>query len=240
MKADFKVVLLSTDTTHHLYYAWRLSEAVQLEAIVLEGAAPAPPFDTTHPFEVRRDAHERESLLAGCKAGFVDLAETYRFDSLNEDDSLRLLGDISPEVLLVFGTRRLSEHATRTAGAACLNLHGGNPEKYRGLDSHLWAIYHRDFDSLMTTLHVVDSELDTGDIVLQAELPLTRSTQLHELRGVNTTLCVELSVLALWSLQSRGRLPRRKQLERGRYYSYMPAALKQTCLSNFAMYTADL
>ena len=28
-------------------------------------------------------------------------------------------------------------------------------QKYRGLDSHYWSIYHKDFESLVTTLHRV-------------------------------------------------------------------------------------
>ena len=49
------------------------------------------------------------------------------------------------------------------------NLHGGDPEKYRGLDSHYWSIYHNDFKSLITTLHKVRPILDTGEIVLQGK-----------------------------------------------------------------------
>ena len=46
-----------------------------------------------------------------------------------------------------------------------INLHGGDPEKYRGLDSHLWSIYHEDWASLVSTLHVVSKDLDAGDSI---------------------------------------------------------------------------
>ena len=42
---------------------------------------------------------------------------------------------------------------------------------YRGLDSDLWAIYHRDYKNIGVTIHMVDSELDTGEILYQENTP---------------------------------------------------------------------
>lgn len=231
-------VLLTTDTTHHLYYAWKLSERHPLAAIVVEGRAVTPPFEVRHPFEDRRDEYEREVLLAGCPGTLADLAPTTLVDSIG--DAEVLLRELAPDVALVFGTGRLPLEIARVPAVACLNLHGGNPEAYRGLDTHLWAVYHRDFANLVTTLHHVDEGLDTGDIVLQSALPLARASELHELRAVNAGVCVELSVLALESLRSTASVPSRKQLRRGRYYSFMPAALKERCLANFDERVAGL
>ncbi len=121
-----------------------------------------------------------------------------------------------------------------------LNLHGGDPENYRGLDSHLWAIYHRDFEALVTTLHFVTSELDDGDIVGQMRVPLRSGMALHQLRAANTEVCVELTVSALEALRSRGVLDARRQLRCGRYYSFMPTPLKELCNRRFATHTSRL
>jgi methionyl-tRNA formyltransferase len=119
-------------------------------------------------------------------------------------------------------------------------LHGGHPEEYRGLDSHLWAIYHEDFNNLVTTLHHVDPELDAGDVVLQEQLALTPGMELWQLRAVNTRACVRLCALALASLTQFDWLPARKQVTAGRYYSFMPAEFKAICIKKFAKYTAAL
>ena len=37
-------------------------------------------------------------------------------------------------------------------------------EKYRGLDSHLGALWHRDYSELKTCLHQLSDTLDDGDI----------------------------------------------------------------------------
>ena len=43
-----------------------------------------------------------------------------------------------------------------------INVHRGIINKYRGLDSDLWAIYHKDLDNIGVTIHKVDENLDTG------------------------------------------------------------------------------
>jgi methionyl-tRNA formyltransferase len=159
---------------------------------------------------------------------------------VNDDEGVTALRKLSPDVVLVFGTGKILPSVIEVAQVACLNLHGGNPEAYRGLDTHLWAIYHSDFDNLVTTLHHVDAQLDTGEIVFQSQLHLTKDSKLHELRSINTEVCIDISLLALTSLQSRGSLPSRKQIDMGRYYSFMPTVLKEICLKKFERHVAQL
>lgn len=235
-----KIVLLTTDTTHHTYYAWKLSEHFTLQAIWVETRCWTPRFETFHPFEALRDAYERDTLLANIKSTLADLADTRVFESANSHESIAALQALSPDVMVVFGTGKLITQVIGVPSVACLNLHGGNPEQYRGLDTHLWAIYHQDFDNLVTTLHHIDAELDTGEIIYQAQLRLKRDSKLHELRAINTEACISLSLLALSGLQSTGSLPSRKQLTRGRYYSSMPSVLKEDCLRKFERHVAKL
>jgi methionyl-tRNA formyltransferase len=231
-----RIALLTTDTPHHTFYAWRLAERYPLAGIVVETDTLAAPFDVAHPFEERRDAYERETLLRDL--GPLDtVAPTQTVRSANE--AVEDLRGLAPDVVLVFGTGLLGQPLL-DAAPVCLNLHGGNPEEYRGLDTHLWAIYHRDWENLVTTLHIADEGLDTGDIVLQAALSLHARMGLHELRGVNTRACVDLTLGALDALAAGGPLPRRRQARRGRYYSFMPAVLKDRCVSNFDSYVASL
>jgi methionyl-tRNA formyltransferase len=235
-----KTVLLTTDTIHHRYFAWRLAERHGLSAIFVETSHPDPPFETAHSFESLRDNYERHTLLGGRAASFPEFAETHECPSLNAANCVSHLSSLAPDVAIVFGTGKLAPPVINAARTACLNLHGGNPEEYRGLDSHLWAIYHRDWDNLVTTLHHVDAELDTGDIVSQTRLGLQRNMQLHQLRAINTKACIDLVVGALDALLNTAFLPRRRQLKRGRYYSFMPHVLKASCVGNFDRHTRNL
>jgi len=234
------VVLLTTATPHHTYYAWQLNKHFPLKAIVLETEGLSPPFETAHPFEIDRDAYEKEVLLAGFGGAIDDITEVRSVRSANEPAAISALQQIAPDIILVFGTRKLKMPIVETAKVACLNLHGGNPEFYRGLDTHLWAIYHGEFEQLVTTIHYVDSRLDNGNIIFEDQLNIQASTELYQLRAINTKICVNLSLLALESLNYRGLLPNRKQVRQGRYYSFMPAVLKEECLKKFRRYVRKL
>ena len=149
---------------------------------------------------------------------------------------MRALKKENPDMVLVFGTGLLKEHLIRVCPNNTYNLHGGDPESYRGLDSHLWAIYHRDFSSLVTTLHRLDTSLDTGDIILQGQIPLTQGMGLYMLRAVNTQLCVQLAVATIDMCSRYGNVVSRRQRQAGRYYSSMPSTLKSICCKNFEKY----
>jgi len=235
-----RVGLLTTDTTHHRYYAWKLAERFPLSAIFLETRSLRMPFDTAHPFELQRDEYEQDEWLRDCPVKYSDLAPSSAAHSFNDPETVEAIRATHPDVLLVFGSGKLHPPVISVPGVAMLNLHGGNPEQYRGLDTHLWAIYHNDFANLVTTLHHVDQELDTGDLVAQGQLRFPRGTGLHQLRAINTGVCVDLSVLALSALDTTGRVPSRSQVSQGRYYSAMPAVLKDICVRKFDRYSASL
>ena len=161
-------------------------------------------------------------------------------ESINAPAASASVAAVDPEVALVFGTRKLAPGLVGLARTACLNLHGGNPEEYRGLDTHLWAIYHGDFANLVTTLHYVDNGLDTGMRVAHQALAIERGTKLHQLRAVNTCACVQLASAAL-DVVAGGSRPMGAPLARaGRYYSFMPAVLKEVCVRKFERYASTL
>jgi len=233
MRSHLKTVLLTTDTTHHQYFSLKIDELFPWQAIFLETKHFTAPFDTFHNFEKKRDEYEREFLLSDCSQSFPDRAEIYRYDSLNSEKAISTLNELSPDVIIIFGTGKLCPSVINSAKIACLNLHGGNPEQYRGLDTHLWAIYHQDFNNLVTTLHYVNDSLDTGEIIFQSHLPLSKESKIYQLRSINTRVCIELSTLALSVLKNQQTLPCRKQVINGRYYSFMPTVIKENCVKKF-------
>ncbi len=235
-----RLVLLTTDTPHHRYFAWQVSQQFPFAAIVVESGAVRPPFETVHPFEDERDDYERRVLLGGNPCELTDVASVLQVENIAGDDALGQVQDLKPDIVMVFGTRRIREPLPSLARVACLNLHGGNPEEYRGLDSHLWSIYHRDFANLVTTLHHVDAGLDTGSIVAQRSLTLGRAMPLSELRALTTRACVQMTVDALATVNACGTLPAVPQRRIGRYYSFMPSVLKTDCITKFSRHVSSL
>ncbi len=235
-----KLVILTTETLHHCYFVREVTATNPVDLVVIERDHPIAPFDTHHAFEDQRDAHERATWFGDGCASVVEFAETLEVKSANDPDAADSLRRIQPEVIVVFGTAKLSRAVIETCPHGIVNLHGGDPEHYRGLDSHLWAIYHGEFEHLQVTLHRVNERLDDGDIVAQHPLPLHRGMGIHELRRARSEVWVDVVRTALEQWDRDGRFASRPQRQRGRYYSFMPAVLKELCRRKFEAYTRDL
>lgn len=220
------VILLTSDTPHHLLYAWKIRE--DLDAIVLETRKPVFPYETHAPLDSQMAAYER-SLLKGGPQVFEDLdVRMLRFHDVN--DAAPQIREMNSELAISFGTGRIGPEL-RSIPKYCLNLHGGNPEAYRGLDSHLWAIWHEDLENLETTLHYVNGDWDDGDIVCRTKLkPFIDDPHLFALRAANVDACVRLT---LWAVDYGKQYACTAQSQRGRYYSAMPAVLKDVCVRKF-------
>jgi methionyl-tRNA formyltransferase len=86
--------------------------------------------------------------------------------------------------------------------------------------------------------HHLESGLDLGDIVDQSPVAIQRGMAIHELRMANTRACVELVQAALARVERGDALPGRRQKSKGRYYSFMPAVLKETVARHFDDYVS--
>lgn len=232
-------IVLTTDTSHHTWFVRELSRVYPRLVVVEETETVRPRFEAGHPFEARRDAYERDRFALG-SASLADVCDPHRFASINDPAAVKCVEAVADGLVIDFGTRKLDRPILASCAGRAVNLHGGDPEEYRGLDSHLWAIYHRDWNALVTTLHLLAPELDTGDVVLQGRIPLRRGMELHELRAENTVLCLQLVLASLSMYERLGSLIHRPQRRPGRYYSFMPAPLKAICATRFSAHTATL
>lgn len=233
-----RIALLTTDTDHHAWFAHRLAERHGVVGALVETRPVVASFPTHHPFEDRRADHERETLRP--PGGIAAVCPVVEVASVNDPDAIAALIALRPDIAIVYGTGILRESVIAVPALACLNLHGGDPERYRGLDSHLWSLYHDDPAGLVACLHHVDVGIDTGDIVATTAIGVGPGTGAHELRALTARACVGLAALAVEAAQEDGRVPGRPQSRRGRYYSFMPAELKERAVRSLARHVATL
>lgn len=239
IKNELSTVVLTTDTTHHRYFVHQLRKRFVVSSVIIENTSVNPYLQINQNFtnlqtEFEISHWENTNLLP-----FSDYVETLSVTNVNNALSLDYIKHKKPAFIILFGTRKVSMKVVELAEIGCINLHGGNPQYYRGLDSHLWAIYHRDWNNLTVTLHYVDHELDSAPIILQSDLPIFKNMKLHQLRASTTEVCVKLTELALLSQYNLGWIPSSRQYLKGRYYSAMPNELRTICISRFDSYTKE-
>lgn len=229
-----KILILTTNTPHHNYFIRKIQDLCDQLFVVYETTSIIPVYPTYHPFEDLRETFEKK--LWGAKSFALDLATTPNVtcvENINDITDLDYLYN-GIDVCIVFGTRRIKTATIEILPSITVNLHGGDPQLYRGLDSHLWALWHRDILGLKTCLHHLHPQLDTGDIIAMKKLDISSLNDLSELRALNTKACIELSRNFLDSLHIKDPIEATRQEQVGRYYSFMPADLKDVVAKTFA------
>ena len=121
-----------------------------------------------------------------------------------------------------------------------MNLHGGDPENYRGLDSLLWAIFHKDFKRLHTTLHKVNVKVDTGDIFNSKRIKINKKSSITNIGISNTNNCIKLVNNFIFKIINKKKITFTKQKKLGRYYSALPSALINVCENNLRNYAKKI
>ncbi len=94
-------------------------------------------------------------------------------DSVNSFRVCSVLREMNPDVVIVNGSRILSENVLMSCNAVFLNMHAGITPMYRGVHGGYWALANNDPEHCGVTVHLVDRGVDTGGILYQARIEPT-------------------------------------------------------------------
>jgi peptidoglycan/xylan/chitin deacetylase (PgdA/CDA1 family) len=131
--------------------------------------------------------------------------------SLNSAIAVEHLLASKADLGIVLGTRILKATTYNVPRLGCLNLHKGKVPLYRGMPPGFWEL----FDGATTagvTVHFVDSGLDTGDVLVEREIPIspkeTPDSLLEKLhKEGNVAICEAVSRVHAGSAVRRPQLP---------------------------------
>lgn len=88
---------------------------------------------------------------------------------------------VEPDLLVsVAATQKFSEDLLDTPSIDAINIHSSLLPKHRGVSPNFWALLADD-DSTGVTVHFMDSEIDTGDVIVQKRFEIEDDNTLHAL-----------------------------------------------------------
>lgn len=90
-----------------------------------------------------------------------------RVESVNSPECIKKLQEISPDLVVINGTRIINDKVLRSTPCKFINMHAGITPKYRGVHGAYWAAVQKDLANCGVTIHFVDSGIDTGEILQQ-------------------------------------------------------------------------
>jgi folate-dependent phosphoribosylglycinamide formyltransferase PurN len=98
-----------------------------------------------------------------------------RVASVNANETIAILKEIGPDIVIVNGTRIISRGVLNSVPAKFINLHAGITPLYRGVHGAYWAIVQGDYQACGVTVHLVDAGIDTGAVLEQALIRFGRA-----------------------------------------------------------------
>jgi hypothetical protein len=71
----------------------------------------------------------------------------------------------NPSLIIVYGGKIIPKATLRSFLSPCINVHGSILPGYRGLDSYWWALVERKRHLMGYSIHHVDENIDTGNLL---------------------------------------------------------------------------
>jgi formyltetrahydrofolate hydrolase len=93
--------------------------------------------------------------------------------SVNSVETIEALQQLEPDVILVAGTRIISNKVLSSVRSKFINIHAGITPLYRGVHGAYWALINNDIKNMGVTVHFVDKGIDTGAILHQERISIT-------------------------------------------------------------------
>ncbi len=96
-------------------------------------------------------------------------------DSVNDPAFINAVERIQPSLIIVNGTRIISRDTLSMIRCPLINVHVGITPLYRGVHGAYWALALKDKENCGVTIHLVDKGIDTGGIIVQEKITITKA-----------------------------------------------------------------
>ena len=107
---------------------------------------------------------------SGLDASPMPAVKLVKVTSVNCDETIQVLQELQPSVVVVSGTRIIAARVLNCVPAVFVNVHAGITPMYRGVHGGYWALVEHDVDLCGVTVHEVDTGVDTGRILGQTRI----------------------------------------------------------------------
>ncbi len=246
-----KVAVLTTKTPHHLYFLReirkRLAGIITLDLVLVE-ERPVPfrklflrylrnhwynpvkgillnPYMNIPYKPKEQHAFEMERFFSSAEYGYDEGILVENVWSVNGKRSTDLLNQVSPDVIMVYGTGLVNSNIFEIAKLTSINFHGGWLPDYRGSDTNLWAALKGDYDKIAVACHKLDKTFDTGPVFMMERLLPVADLSVPTIRYYTTLLVIDMAEKLLRSI-SNGTVEAVNQPAKGDFFRFMPWILK--------------
>jgi methionyl-tRNA formyltransferase len=248
-----KIILLASDCESSRWVYNALQEAVGIEAVILEQTISRKELAKNRIKKIgllrvigqvlfsmlavpvlKKRSKTRKALLIdkyGLNNADFKTNNTHRVTSVNEDECLRKIQLLKPDIIVVNGARIISKKILQSTKAIFINMHVGITPQYRGSHGGYWALYNNDVENFGTTIHLIDAGVDTGAVIKQVFIKPEKADNFTTYPVLQTAVGIDALKEVLTNLIA-GNYQTIKHTEKGKMYfqptlwQYLTGAVK--------------
>lgn len=113
-------------------------------------------------------------------------------DDINNKEVEKILQKINPDLVLVNGTRIIKKNILLSINKPFVNTHVGITPRYRGVHGGYWALSNNDKNNCGVTVHLIDEGIDTGNILYQSLIEVTKEDNFNTYPYLQTVKAIQL------------------------------------------------
>lgn len=147
--------IFTSNQPRHLYFINEIMKHVDIGLVVMEDKTPSQDL-------------AKEQIFFGNIFPPPPPVLRIRSGEINGDVVLGAVSAIGIENAFVFGSSLIGKRLLSKVSSHCVNLHTGIVQKFRGVDSSFWALFEDLPEAIGSTIHLVDSGIDTGRVIRQS------------------------------------------------------------------------
>lgn len=151
--------------------------------------------------------------------------------NINSERIKEELVKIKPDLIIAVHLRKiLRKEIFSLAAKGAINVHPSLLPKYRGLSPQHQAILHGD-DESGVTVHYIDAEVDTGDIIAQEKFTIAKDEYILQVQTKMLAIYKKIVVEALRLLEDESFKPSKQELAKWSYFGPLKKADREIDLS---------
>lgn len=140
-------------------------------------------------------------------------------ENVNSVEVQGYLENVKPELIVAVHLRKiLHEEIFFQAARGAINVHPSLLPRYRGLSPQHQAILHGD-DESGVTVHFIDADVDTGEIIVQKKFPVSEDDYIVDVQVKMLAIYKKIVVEALGLLEDKAFKPMEQELAGSSYFA---------------------
>lgn len=145
----------------------------------------------------------------------------FHFKNINFDEVRKKILEINPDVIVVNGTRIIKNNILSCKeNILFINMHSGITPKYRGVHGGYWALVNSDYENCGVTIHQVDLGIDTGNILSQKRIKITKEDTLLTYPYLQFELGLKEEIKILDKIEKKKTIERKNNKLESKLYSH--------------------